>query len=104
MRISDWSSDVCSSDLILAVLPIPLPDPIPDPIPGPDPAPFNVRSLRATARGIQQRKATFDLAATPPENLHEDYLALRAMPEDAASQYVLEIGRASWRTRGWKYV
>jgi hypothetical protein len=74
---------------ILAVLPIPLPDPIPDPIPGPDPAPFDPRSLRAAARDIQQRKAAFDLAATPPENLHQDFLALRAMPEDAAREYVL---------------
>lgn len=53
---------------ILAVLPIPLPDPIPDPIPGPDPGPFSLRSLRTTARGIQQRKTAFDLAATPPED------------------------------------
>lgn len=75
---------------ILDILPIPIPDPIPDPIPGPDPAPFSPQLLRAKARSIQQRKTTLDLAAVPPENLHQDYLALRAMPVDAARQYVLE--------------
>jgi hypothetical protein len=71
---------------ILSVLPIP----IPDPIPGPDPAPFNLKSLRASARAIQQRRQSPDLAATPAENLHQDYLALRAMPADAAQKYVLQ--------------
>lgn len=77
---------------ILDILPIPLPDPIPDPFPGPgpgpDPAPFGPRVLRARARAIQQRKRPLDLAAVPPENLHQDYLALRAMPTEAARQYV----------------
>lgn len=75
---------------ILEILPIPLPDPIPDPIPGPDPAPFGPQLLRAKARAIQQRKAPLDLAALPSESLHQDYLALRAMPIDAARLYVLE--------------
>lgn len=73
---------------ILDILPIPIPDP--EPIPGPDPAPFGPRLLRAKARAIQQRKAPLDLAAVPPENLHQDYLALRAMPLEAAHRYVLE--------------
>lgn len=75
---------------ILDILPIPIPDPIPDPIPGPDPTPFGARFLRAKARTIQQRKTPLDLAAVPPENLHQDYLALRAMPLEAAHRYVLE--------------
>ena len=75
---------------ILEVLPIPIPDPIPDPIPGPDPAPFTAQLLRTKARTIQQRKTSLDLAAVPPENLHQDYLALRAMPLDAARTYVTE--------------
>lgn len=75
---------------ILDILPIPIPDPIPEPIPGPDPAPFGPQLLRAKARAIQQRKTSLDLAAVPPENLHQDYLALRAMPVDTARLYVLE--------------
>lgn len=71
---------------ILEVLPIP----IPDPIPGPDPEPFTPQLLRATARRIQQRKTPLDFAAVPPENLHQDYLALRTMPVDAAQRYVLD--------------
>jgi len=75
---------------ILDILPIPIPDPIPDPIPGPDPAPFTPQLLRTKARAIQRRKAPLDLAAVPPENLHQDYLALRTMPANAARLYVLE--------------
>ncbi len=74
---------------ILAVLPIPLPDPLPDPLPGRDPASFNPVSLRAAARNIQQNRTPLKLAATPPQNLHQDYLALRSMPADAAQAYVL---------------
>lgn len=74
---------------ILAVLPIPLPDPIPDPLPRPDPAPFDAMSLRRAARSIQQNRTPLDLAATPPQNLHQDYLALRQMPAEAAQKYVL---------------
>lgn len=83
---------------ILEVLPIPIPDPVPDPIPdlmrdptpGPVPAPYSPQLLRSTARKIQQRKSALDLAAVPSEALHRDYLALRAMPIDAATAYVLE--------------
>src|SRR3546814_1862390 len=42
MRISDWSSDVCSSDLSRVSSesspPNPGPSPAPDPVPGPNPA------------------------------------------------------------------
>jgi hypothetical protein len=75
---------------ILDILPIPIPDPIPDPIPGPDPAPFTPQLLRTKARAIQRRKTPLDLAAVPPENLYQDYLALRTMPADGAQLYVLE--------------
>jgi hypothetical protein len=73
---------------ILSKLPIPLPDPIPDPIPGPDPGPFSRAFLRTTARTIQARKTVLDYAAVPPENLYEDYLALRALSDEAAQRYV----------------
>lgn len=73
---------------ILDRLPIPIPDPIPDPVPGPDPAPFAPRLLRAKARAIRQRGAAPDYAALPPESLYRDYLALRALPAEAARQYV----------------
>lgn len=75
---------------ILDTLPIPIPDPIPEPIPGPDPAPFSPQLLRAKARTIQRRKTQLDLAAVPPENLHQDYLALRSLPAEAARLYVIE--------------
>lgn len=92
---------------ILDILPIPIPDPFPEPFPGPVPNPFPPgpgpgprpgpdftsfapQVLRAKARAIQQRKTPLDLAAVPSENLHQDYLALRAMPVDAARVYVLE--------------
>ena len=77
---------------ILDILPIPIPTPypIPEPIPELDLAPFGPQLLRAKARAIQQRKAPLDLSAVPPENLHQDYLALRTMPVDAARLYVFE--------------
>ena len=89
---------------ILDVLPIPIPFPYPEPRPGPfpdpfpgpfpgpgpDPSPFGPQLLRAKARAIQQRKAPLDFAALPPENLHQDYLALRTLSADAARLYVLE--------------
>ncbi|MBK9946344.1 MAG: hypothetical protein IPP12_04040 [Nitrospira sp.] len=75
---------------ILDILPIPIPDPIPDPIPVPDPTPFTPQLLRTKARAIQRRKMPLDLTAVPPENLYQDYLALRTMPSDAARLYVIE--------------
>lgn len=74
---------------ILDVLPIPIPDLIPEPIPGPDPAPFMPRLPRAKARAIQRSKVPVDLTAAPPETLYLDYLSLRALPVDAAQNYVL---------------
>lgn len=81
---------------ILDYLPIPLPDPIPDPgpiidpRPGPDPVPFfSARSLKGKARAIQRNKNQLDLSAIPPQNLHEDFLALRNMPLNEAREYVL---------------
>lgn len=89
---------------ILAVLPIPIPDPVPEPFPGPfpgpipgtfpgpfpgpGPAPFTPQLMRTKARSIQRSKVSLDLAAVPPENLHNDYLALRAMPDHTAQLYV----------------
>lgn len=83
---------------ILDPLPIPIPFPYPEPLPGPlqnrlpepAPAPFGPQLLRAKARAIQQHKAPLDFSALPPENLHQDYLALRTLAADAARLYVLE--------------
>lgn len=74
---------------ILDVLPIPIPDPIPDPIPGPDPAPFTPRLLKSRARALQSRRTALDFAALPPQELHDDYLALRALSPEAAQAYVV---------------
>lgn len=80
---------------LLDILPIPIPDPIPHPFPDPDPFPqlpdiarMRPQLLRAKARAVQQRRTTLDLAAVPPELLHQDYLALRVLPDEAARIYV----------------
>lgn len=80
---------------LLDILPIPIPDPIPDPFPGgpfpgPGPEPFAPQLLRAKARSIRQSRKALDLSALPPENLHQDYLALRTLPAEAARAYVSE--------------
>ena len=74
---------------ILDVLPIPIPDPIPDPIPGPDPAPFAPRLLKSRARALQSRRPALDFSALPPQELHDDYLALRVLSPEAAQVYVV---------------
>lgn len=75
---------------ILDYLPIPLPEPFPDPIPGPDPASFTPLLLKTKARAIQARKTAIDFSAIPPQNLHQDYLALRNMSSEDARYYVME--------------
>ncbi|TFW28936.1 hypothetical protein [Massilia horti] len=70
---------------ILRHLPIPLPDPIPT---GPDPTPITARMVQTQASTLQARAAQLDFSAIPPENLHTDYLALRTMSNEMATQYV----------------
>ena len=63
------------------------PDTIPDPIPGPDPGPF-IRNCCAQRReGFSSAKRPSILLQSRPRPCAQDYLALRAMPVDAARQY-----------------
>src|SRR3546814_10584339 len=97
MRISDWSSDVCSSDLIGGVLPVEL-GAVPrrrarsDVTLG-----FGHREIRLAQHrvriglvwaGVQSRRGVGNA-----RNIH--------VPPRRA---VLEIGRASWRERVCRYV
>src|SRR3546814_9753814 len=100
MRISDWSSDVCSSDL-----------------------PGEQREMQRVARGIERDGTLADLflrqghggAIAEPGAFHpvggERDLGRRtaAAGEDQArasrdAQRRAQIGRASCRERGWQYV
>src|SRR3546814_7152036 len=79
MRISDWSSDVCSSDLVLAIA-------------------FDLwRGLRrfaTTARGVAERR------------IEGRFAQRNRLPElePVAEAFDRKIGRASWRERVCQYV
>src|SRR3546814_11633900 len=80
MRISDWSSDVCSSDLIAAGLVAERP-----------------RSRSALVEGIEQRRAALIVG---PSGAGKSAL----MWEAANALRHTEIGRASCRERVCQYV
>src|SRR3546814_14409769 len=95
MRISDWSSDVCSSDLIDAQL-----------------AGVGDREqLRAAAAaGADQRADVSRARSDDAVERRDDALEAlcRAEPVDVGARGVfrslLEIGRASWRVSGCQFV
>src|SRR3546814_13558451 len=114
MRISDWSSDVCSSDLISA-----LPQgaegtggtdggQVVDAVGGCDLRQF-VRHARAAGDAGHHPLGAF-------QNAMEDALGAAHFPQHVdidrtlaagnviGASHMLEIGRASCRERGWKYV
>src|SRR3546814_5075167 len=85
MRISDWSSDVCSSDL---GPPAPLP-----------PATW----MRVEADGTTEQKTWWTLPYGPRAD--EQNLDLQDWIDRVLdSTREAEIGRASWRARGCQYV
>src|SRR3546814_3641417 len=98
MRISDWSSDVCSSDLNAVTVTTPTPDPNPDcpecetpPLP---PAPeADIVTVKVTSdAGLTEY--------TPGESVDYTITVTNNGPSDAQA----EIGRASCRERVCQYV
>src|SRR3546814_18345901 len=95
MRISDWSSDVCSSDLIAALAGV---------------ARIDLRPLRRTAALVDV--PTVDGMARWPLTIHVDETlyfkpdagSLLISPGDETPSTPCEIGRASSRERGCQYV
>src|SRR3546814_10532171 len=85
MRISDWSSDVCSSDLTACQTPAPAPEPAPPP-----PVVQN------------QKLSTDSLFAFGKSEIAEDGIEGRAQLGAFAAD--LPNGRASGRARGCPYV
>src|SRR3546814_19588617 len=102
MRISDWSSDVCSSDL-----------PLPRPLVGSAEPHFSFAGLKsAVARAAASGAHSVpDLAASFQQAVVDclvdrSRIALAACPEEPAfvvAGGVAEIGRASCRDRVWQY-
>src|SRR3546814_17379106 len=123
MRISDWSSDVCSSDLVLQTPPIsePGPDPkqssaaiSPNPLPSPthDAAPATpiddliakklepvLAQLAKTEDELAQLKV---IANSQPRLSENDRIAWLEKARIAERAECLEIGRAQCRERGGK--
>src|SRR3546814_13588553 len=113
MRVIDWSSDVCSSDLYGSVPPRPAP---PAPIVEERPQPLHTPPAWTPSRGgSAARQPTARVqnanAAARVEPRREGYYnAIQVYPysEGALSQVYAppgqKIGRASWRERVCQYV
>src|SRR3546814_5603469 len=82
MRISDWSSDVCSSDLLRVTL---------------------VESNGKKARFLREAVRTLGLDNAQVAESRAEALA-RPGAFDAITARAMEIGRASSRERGCQYV
>src|SRR3546814_5665037 len=82
MRISDWSSDVCSSDL-------------PFDLPGP--------ALYVT---VNRGGTVLPISAVPALSAGDELTVRADLPEDQGAKFLLlsEIGRASCRARVCQYV
>src|SRR3546814_20960121 len=91
MRSSDWSSDVCSSDLMRATIPKPLPCSCEGQNPVPTPPAANPPELDSCLR----RNATF-LAAAQQTHRRVAFEEVEAAPGR-------QIGRASCRERVCQY-
>src|SRR3546814_17736253 len=94
MRISDWSSDVCSSDLLVMAV-----HNLGDREPGPDAAPIRVAiiddsTVARAMMGWTLEKAGMDVVATA-SNGREAIYALATANIDV----LVQIGRASCRER-----
>src|SRR3546814_15510073 len=110
MRISDWSSDVCSSDLLERILAGH--SKVTD---GGESYAFSEQIKWATDHnfvGALDEEAVRRSAAIDFSDLAERYLAsIRSraqgrpfLTEKLPSNFLTEIGRASWRERVCKYV
>src|SRR3546814_9452836 len=108
MRISDWSSDVCASDLATSI------DAIIERAGGSKRNIYNEfgnkEGLFAALVGTFAEKALSSLAVEEIEgrDLRETLLRfghqLMTIYMSPALIGVYQIGRAAWRERGWKYV
>src|SRR3546814_13733242 len=97
MRISDWSSDVCSSDLSTIWWPRP-PMPTaaaPPPWPLPQPTPHRTRPMNARL----DRQREFAAALTGSLHSIAEKVIGDAIPAEGRVQVYAKIGRASWRVQ-----
>src|SRR3546814_20000378 len=98
MRISDWSSDVCSSDLAARRRIRHPPDPVDrgrgSPWRGRGAGGGRASAPRRTGRGVGQE----------PRSRGRGGLRSRAGERWPVPPGPGKIGRASWRERGWQYV
>src|SRR3546814_11571288 len=99
MRISDWSSDVCSSDLVMPAVVFT------------DPQVASVGWTKASAReaGYEVKTSVLPLDQVPRALATRDTRGLIKLVADAADDrlfgaHILEIGRASCRERVWQDV
>src|SRR3546814_14425887 len=99
MRISDWSSDVCSSDLLEPMMKVEVvtPDEYMDDIIG------DLNSRRGTVLGMDSRgNAQVINAMVPLANMFGYVNTLRSMSQGRAQS--TKLGRASRRERVCQYV
>src|SRR3546814_11393504 len=101
MRISDWSSDVCSSDLVRIVQPLRKPDPD-----GFRPHPAHLLPVADDLRRSRDRHVLL-IAGIGIGEVHTSVTLhlLRLVGTGAGEDPQLpQIGRASWRERVCQYV
>src|SRR3546814_16039170 len=118
MRISDWSSDVCSSDLRLRpdavrgeFVPRACEIGVGHPHPGEGTAPFALPAVRA---GMDQRRLVTAIPGTILRRRDDRDRAIGFETEVEPAQWIgehrrapiflVQIGRAACREREWQYV
>src|SRR3546814_14055636 len=104
MRISDWSSDVCSSDLDEPSFTQPL---MYDAI-RKHPSVSAIYADRLAAESVVDKTMTDEMIERFVKHLDEEFEAGKAyLPNKAAwfeGRWTGPIGRATCRERGWQYV
>src|SRR3546814_20803298 len=97
MRISDWSSDVCSSDLVATGRLVPV---LADARSAPEP----IWAVYPKRRHLQAKIRNFVdiLEDKLPHALERPTFG--APPSAVSSELTGQLGRASCRERGWQYV
>src|SRR3546814_17243455 len=103
MRISDWSSDVCSSDLVKAVMGILQRSPLA--------VVYNMESgikepkdLEGKKLGVTNGEAPLILLPAFLKASNVDQSKVQLINAEAASKDAIKIGRASCRERVWQSV
>src|SRR3546814_5651078 len=95
VRISDWSADVCSSDLLVETITVPG-------------APFALDDARVQAaeqalRLLHLIAGVSYYKAAVPEEIRIDSYAIDAETAALLEEVYLTLGRASYRARVWQY-